>query len=267
MQIAVVQLDIVWEDKTRNHHRVGELLAASDIQPGTLIVLPEMFDTGFSMQLARTAQSSSRESEAVMRQLARQFQSTVLGGVVGPVVQGKASNEAVAFSPAGDELVRYQKQRPFSLVHEGDNYPAGTGEQMFDWNGVCVAPFVCYDLRFPELFRPAVFNGAELIAVIACWPAVRSEHWVRLLQARAIENLAITVGCNRCGEEPGLKFDGRSCAFDHMGAPLFEADSRPQVLKANIDIEALRRWRQKFPALRDGALHYPWLDRKPHQPT
>lgn len=262
MQVAVVQLDIIWEDKSRNHRRAGELLTASGIQPGSLILLPEMFDTGFSMQLARTAQSASRESEAVLRELARQFQSTVLGGVVGPVVDGKASNEAVAFSPEGEELVRYQKQRPFSLFREGDHYPAGSGWQTFDWNGICVAPFVCYDLRFPELFRPAVFSGAELIAVIACWPAVRSEHWFRLLQARAIENLAIAVGCNRCGEEPDLKFDGRSCAFDHMGVPLFEANAQPQVLKANIDVEALRRWRQKFPALRDAVFHQPSLTKQ-----
>jgi omega-amidase len=259
MQVVVVQLDIVWEDKSRNHRRAVELLSASEIQPGSLIVLPEMFDTGFSMQHDRTAQSSSRESEEVLRQIARQFQSTVLGGVVGPIVDGKASNEAVAFSAQGDELVRYQKQRPFSLMHEGDHYPAGGGFKLFEWNGISVAPFICYDLRFPELFRPAALSGAELIPVIACWPAVRSEHWVRLLQARAIENLAITVGSNRCGDEPGLKFDGRSCAFDHMGSPLFEADSQPQILKANIDIEALRRWRQKFPALRDAVEHLPQL--------
>lgn len=259
MQVVVVQLDIVWEEKNRNHRRVVELLAGSQIVPGSLIVLPEMFDTGFSMQLSHTAQTVQRESEAVLRQLARQYRSTVLGGVVGPVVDGKASNQAVAFSPEGDELVRYQKQRPFSLVREGDHYPAGSGGQTFEWNGICVAPFICYDLRFPELFRPAVFSGAELIAVIACWPAVRSEHWVRLLQARAIENLAISVGCNRCGEEPGLKFDGRSCAFDHMGAPLFEADHQPQVLKATLDVEALRRWRQKFPPLRDAVLYQPQL--------
>ena len=251
MQVAVVQLDISWESKAANHARATELLAASAIQPGSLIVLPEMFDTGFSMKLSITAQSQARESEAALRGMAQRFRSTVLGGVVGPVVDGKASNQAVAFSPEGDELVRYQKQRPFSLVREGDHYPAGDGEQLFDWNGVSVAPFVCYDLRFPELFRPAAFRGAELFAVIACWPAVRSEHWVRLLQARAIENLAITVGSNRCGEEPGLVFDGRSCAFDQMGAPLFEADAAAQVVKSDIDIEALRRWRKKFPALRD----------------
>lgn len=255
MQIAVVQLDIVWESKQRNHARVVELLDAAEIGPGTLIVLPEMFDTGFSMNLNITAQGTQRESEAALRAIARQFQSTVLGGVVGPVVDGKASNEAVAFSPDGDELVRYQKQRPFSLVNEGEHYPAGKCEQLFDWNGVTVAPFVCYDLRFPELFRPAAFRGAELIPVIACWPAVRSEHWVRLLQARAIENLAITLGANRCGDEPGLRFDGRSCAFDHMGVALFQAGATPQVCKATIDIDALRAWRRKFPALRD-AMHF-----------
>jgi omega-amidase len=251
MQINVVQLDIHWESKQRNHQRVSELLAAADIQPDSLIVLPEMFDTGFSMNLERTAQTSERESEATLRRLALQYRSTVLGGVVGPVVHGQASNQAVAFSPEGDELVRYQKQRPFSLVGEGDYYPAGSHAELFDWNGVSVAPFVCYDLRFPEVFRPAVFQGAELLLVIACWPAVRSEHWVRLLQARAIENLAIAVGANRCGDEPGLKFDGRSCGFDHMGVPLFEANSAAQVCSAEIDIDALRKWRSKFPALRD----------------
>ncbi len=255
MQVAVVQLDIVWESKARNHARAIELLQASQVEPGSLIVLPEMFDTGFSMNLSITAQSASRESEVALRTIATQFRSTVLGGVVGPVVDGKSSNEAVAFSPEGDELVRYTKQRPFSLVGEGDHYPGGQGELLFDWNGISVAPFVCYDLRFPELFRPAAFRGAELIAVIACWPAVRSEHWVRLLQARAIENLAISVGANRCGQEPGLRFDGRSCAFDHMGVPLFEASSEAQVCKTEVDIDALRRWRQKFPALRDAMQH------------
>ncbi len=251
MQIVAVQLDILWENKDRNHRRVEELLANSSIQAGSLIILPEMFDTGFSMRLDVTANPGQRDSESVLRELAGRYQSAVLGGVVGPVIDGRASNLAVAFSPQGDELVRYQKQKPFSLVGEGDSYPAGSGERIFEWQGVQVAPFVCYDLRFPELFRPAAFQGAELLVVIACWPAARSEHWVRLLQARAIENLAASVGVNRCGEEPGLKFDGRSCAFDHSGIELFQADANPQVLQTSIDIEALRRWRQKFPALRD----------------
>jgi len=251
MHLVAVQLDILWENKSWNHRRARQLLAECTIPTGSLIVLPEMFDTGFSMNLDVTAQTCQRESEDVLRDLAAQYESAVLGGVVGPVVDGQASNLAVAFAPDGSELVRYQKQRPFSLVREEAHYPAGSGHCIFQWQGVQISPFVCYDLRFPELFRPAVFQGAELLVVIACWPAVRSEHWVRLLQARAIENLAVSVGVNRCGEEPNLPFDGRSCAFNHSGVELFQADHTAQVLQTTIDIEALRRWRLRFPALRD----------------
>lgn len=251
MHVAAVQLDIQWENKSRNHQRVWDLLSGCNIPNGSLIVLPEMFDTGFSMNLDATAQTKERESEKVLKELAAHYQSAVLGGVVGPLENGRSSNLAVAFAPDGSELVRYQKQKPFSLFREGDKYPAGRETKRFHWQGVSIAPFVCYDLRFPELFRPAALDGAELLVVIACWPAVRSEHWVRLLQARAIENLAATVGTNRCGDEPSLRFDGRSCAFDHSGNQLFQADASPQVLQAEIDVEALRRWRQKFPALQD----------------
>lgn len=251
MQIVAVQLDILWENKDWNHRRVEQLLAEYSIQPGSLILLPEMFDTGFSMNLEIAAQSPQRESEAFLRELAARYQSTVLAGVIGPMINGQAANLAVAFDAGGDELVQYQKQRPFTLVGEDKKYPPGFAAKIFQWEGVRVAPFVCYDLRFPELFRPAAFQGAELIVVIACWPAVRSEHWVRLLQARAIENLAVCVGVNRCGEEPGLKFDGRTCAFDHFGVEMFQADGHPQVLQTQMDVESLRRWRQKFPALQD----------------
>jgi omega-amidase len=251
VDIVAVQLDIQWERKSSNHQRVGDLLQTVCVEPGSLIILPEMFDTGFSMNLGRTAQTDQRESEHFLKELAIQYRSTVLGGVVSPIVEGRAGNEAVAFSPEGQLLARYRKQRPFSLVGEADHYPAGSESVIFQCNGVSVAPFICYDLRFPELFRPSVFQGAELLAVIACWPAVRSEHWVRLLQARAIENLAFTVGVNRCGEEPNLKFDGRSCVFDHMGHQLLQASNEPQILQCSVDIEAMRTWRRKFPALRD----------------
>ncbi len=251
MQVVVVQLDVAWEDKPKNQQRIAELLRASNVQAGSLILLSEMFDTGFSMNLAATAQSSALESEAFIRQLAQEHQSAVVGGVAGPLVGDMSSNEAVVFGPHGQELARYRKMRPFTLSGEDRWYGRGHAHQVFEWQGVKIAPFICYDLRFPELFRSALDDGAELFVVIACWPAVRSEHWVRLLQARAIENLALVVGANRCGTEPNLPFDGRSCAFDQLGQTLFEADDREQVLMAELDIVAMRKWRQKFPALRD----------------
>lgn len=254
MQIVACQLDIAWEDKPKNHQRVAQLLEGADIEPGALIMLPEMFDTGFSMNVAATAQSAQRESEQFLRDLAIQHQAAVMGGVVAPQVGNMAGNEAVVFAPDGLELARYRKQRPFSLSGEDLHYPGGQKHTLFEWQGVKIAPFICYDLRFPELFREAVSDGAELIVVIACWPAVRSEHWVRLLQARAIENLALVVGVNRCGNEPNLAFDGRSSAFDQLGGFLFEANDQEQMLTTRLDVDAMRTWRKKFPALRDSRM-------------
>ncbi len=237
LQIVAVQIDVQWENKLANQTRVRQLLAEADVRPGGLIILPEMFDTGFSMNLQVTAQGPERQSEAFLREMAQSHAATVLGGVVGPVVGGVASNEAVAFSPEGELLVRYRKRQPFTLMGEDRNYGRGTTAEKFQWQGITVVPFICYDLRFPELFRRPAVEGGELLVVIACWPAVRSEHWVRLLQARAIENLAIAVGVNRCGGEPNLPFDGRSCGFDHLGRPLFEAGPNEEVIK----IEARHR--------------------------
>jgi omega-amidase len=263
MHVMAVQLDMAWEDKAHNRRRALELLAASNVVPGSLIVLPEMFETGFSMHVETTAQSERREGEAFLKELASTYQSAVMGGVVAParpdIATGKpiASNEAVVFGPDGSQLARYRKQQPFSLSGEDRCYPAGEQGVCFEWQGVRIAPFICYDLRFPEIFREAVRQGAEMFVVIACWPAVRSEHWVRLLQARAIENLALAVGVNRCGREPKLEFDGRSCAFDHLGRCLFEADAREQVISCEFDPASMRQWRDKFPALRDSRLLNP----------
>ena len=252
MQVVAVQLNMAWEDKPANHRKVRELLKSVDIDPGALVILPEMFETGFSMNVSVAAQTEARDGEALLRELAEQCNAAVMGGVASPIgPDGKSRNEAVVFAPDGTELVRYQKLQPFTLSGEDQHYPAGDTYRIFEWQGVKIAPFICYDLRFPERFRSAIQAGAEMITLIACWPQKRSEHWVRLLQARAIENLAAVVGVNRCGEEPGLSFDGRSAGFDHMGVALFEADAREQVVIAEVDVEALRSWRAFFPALRD----------------
>lgn len=251
MDIVAVQLDSVWEDKPANHQRVRELLAGTDVPRDALIVLPEMFDTGFSMNADKTAQSEVRESEAFLRELAVEYGAAVLGGVVGPMENGVASNLSVAFAPDGSELVRYRKMQPFTLTGEDKHYGAGDGFKTFAWQGVQIAPFICYDLRFPEVFRPAAQAGAELLVLIACWPTARSEHWVRLLQARAIENQAFTLGVNRCGTDPQFVYDGRSAAFDPMGCAIFECDAQQQIQTFSIDPEAARSWRAKFPALRD----------------
>ena len=164
---------------------------------------------------------------------------------------GKLANEAVAFDPDGQELVRYRKQQPWTPPGEHLHYPPGSGHVIFEWMGVKIAPFICYDLRFPELFRPAAAGGAELICVLASWPCMRSEHWIRLLQARAIENLAYVLGVNRCGDDPNFHYDGRSALFDPQGQPIWEADQREQIWIGQINPQKIHDWREHFPALRD----------------
>ena len=251
MQIVAVQLDIQWEDRAANHEKVRSLLSNQEITPDTLIILPEMFDAGFSMNLVASAQSEARESEIFLADLAQEKGAVVLGGVVAPVENDMGSNEAVAFDANGNELVRYRKMQPFTIGREDQFYQAGNGHQLFEYAGATISPFICYDLRFPEVFRPAAAHGAELIVVIASWPHVRSEHWVRLLQARAIENLAFVVGVNRCGADPDHQYDGRSVAFDPHGNCLFEADGKEQVCVTKIDPDEARDWRARFPALKD----------------
>ena len=122
---------------------------------------------------------------------------------------------------------------------------------LFPWGGFTVAPFVCYDLRFPELFRAAARKGADLLVVIAAWPVKRIEHWLTLLRARAIENQAWVVGVNRCGREPHFIYNGRSVVVDPHGAIVADAGEIEKVLAASVDAEAVRAWRAEFPALRD----------------
>jgi len=124
----------------------------------------------------------------------------------------------------------------------------------FNLGAAVVAPFVCYDLRFPEVFRVASAAGANLMVVIANWPSKRIQHWVTLLQARAIENLSYVIGVNRTGNDPTLEYSGRSVIVDYMGEILADAGSDECVISADLDFEELNRWREGFPALRDRKL-------------
>jgi predicted amidohydrolase len=262
MQALAVQLDIAWEDKPANFAKVRRLLDAARPQPGSLIVLPEMFATGFSMNVAAVHEAGDRPAEKFLAELAKAHQSTVIGGVVNLGPGGKGLNQALIYSPEGQPLVRYDKIHPFTLGDEAVHYTAGEKIALFDWQGggkvAKVAPFVCYDLRFPEIFRSAVRRGAQIMAVIANWPAKRAEHWTTLLKARAIENQACVIGVNRCGTDPKHAYPGRSLIIDPHGNVLADAGEREGVIQAEIDPTLVDSWRRDFPALKD--MH--WRERE-----
>lgn len=251
MHVVGCQLDIAWKDKGTSHARVRRLLAAAPPPPGSLVVLPEMFSTGFSMDVDAVAEGEARASERFLAELARELGVTVLGGVVNRAADGRGLNQAVTFAPSGEEVARYSKLHPFSFAGEDRHYARGREVVLLDVSGVCVAPFVCYDLRFPEVFRVATRRGAHLLAIIANWPTARHAHWRALLVARAIENQAYVVGINRCGRDPSLEYRGGSIVLDPCGEPLAEAGEGPGVVSAECPLAPLEAYRRLFPAVAD----------------
>ncbi len=254
MNVHLVQIDSVWEDRPANHAKARQLIASASPQPGSLIVLPETFSTGFSMKLAVTAEPENGPTEQFLRELAVQYQSCVIGGVVTATSDGRGMNQALAIAPDGSVRSRYTKNYPFSLGGEAQAHIAGTDVSLFAWQGLCIAPLICYDLRFPELSRTAIRAGAEVLIFIAAWPVKRIQHWITLLQARAIENLAYVIGVNRCGTDPDFTYTGRSLVVDPHGLIIADAAEQERVISAQIDPAVLRDWRSQFPALRDAGI-------------
>lgn len=249
MKVVGCQWDLAWEDPEANFARASELL--EHVDGADLVILPEMFSTGFSMDVATVAEEDSSGAEKYLRNLAEEKDAAVLGGLVRGQEDGWGRNELIGFAPGGGELVRYQKNRTFRYTGESQHYVNGKEVSLFEWQAWKVAPLICYDLRFPELFRRATAKGAELIVVIASWPSVRVEHWVTLLRARAIENQAYVVGVNRTGQDPNNEYPGRSVVIDPWGEIVADAGDRDGLVEAGISLETVRGWRDEFPALED----------------
>jgi omega-amidase len=248
-----VQYDIVWEDKTANFSRVRDLVVQSEPQAGGLIVLPEMFATGFSSHLAVTAEREHGHSYEFIQRLAAETHCAVMAGLV--IQQhGVARNVSLTCAPDGSVLCCYAKRHSFSLSQENEVHTAGSEIGHFIWRGVRIAPLVCYDLRFPEVLRDAARLGTDLFICIANWPIKRVQHWITLLQARAIENLAWVAGVNRTGTDPQFSYPGRSLVVDPHGTIIADAADRCQVLTTEIDLTVSDTWRNQFPALQDAGL-------------
>lgn len=250
MNVALVQLDIAWEDMQRNFSRVGELLNRARPAPGTIVVLPELFACGFSMNVDRVGEHEPRATEAFLLETSRRLGVCVIGGVAARSDRG-VSNEAVVTNSHGAIIARYAKLHPFTPAGESEAYVAGDDVVVVECDEFRVAPFVCYDLRFPEIFRRATLRGANLLVVIANWPSSRVEHWITLLRARAIENQAYVIGVNRCGNDPKVAYPGRSIVIEPLGDIVADAGNSETVLQTELDIRKVTDFREKLPFLRD----------------
>jgi predicted amidohydrolase len=251
MKIYCCQFDIAWENKPANFEKVRSLLSAGEIERESLVLLPEMFATGFSMNIAAIAEEEKSATEEFLAQTAREFGMFLMGGVVAEGKHRRGRNEAVLFTPKGEIAARYCKVQPFTLGGESQNYVAGEELIIVPWRGFSLAPFICYDLRFPELFRGAVRRGANLMTVVANWPVTRIQHWVTLLQARAIENQAYVAGVNRCGTDPTLTYNGQSLIVNPAGEIVARAGDGECVISAEVDLKHVTAYRAELPFLKD----------------
>ena len=252
MNVIALQLDIAWENKAANFDKVRRLLTKCAPEKDSLVVLPEMFATGFTMNTAAMGESYGAETEQFLSSTAREFGVCLVAGAPMRGRDGRARNKALVFSPAGELLAFYAKMRPFTPGGEAERYAAGERPVVFHWLDWAIAPFICYDLRFPEIFREATAAGQpHLFAVIANWQPRRIHHWVRLLQARAIENQAYVVGVNRVGSDPQFVYNGRSIVVDPHGEIVADAAAVEASISARLDLAALLEYRRGLPFLAD----------------
>jgi predicted amidohydrolase len=252
VNVIALQFDSEWENKQANFDRVHRLLAAAPPGKDSLVVLPEMFATGFSMNTDAIAEAYGGPTEQFLASTAKEFGVCLVAGAAMRGRDGRARNKALVFSPGGELLAFYAKMRPFTLGGESERYTAGERAIAFRWSDWMISPFVCYDLRFPEIFREAAAaHQPHLFVVIACWPVKRIHHWVRLLQARAIENQAFVVGVNRVGRDPQFEYTGRSVMVDPHGEIFADAGDRECCISAELDLSSLLEYRRGLPFLAD----------------
>jgi len=246
--IALLQLEMAWEDPKANHASAARLLTRAAQAGARLAILPEMFATGFSMRPERIAQEAGGMTETWLVSMARGLGLHILAGVA-ETAAPLPENRALLVSPEGS-IARYAKIHPFSFSGEDEHYGPGARVVTCEVEGVRVTPLICYDLRFPEPFRLAA-DDTDLYAVIANWPERRRGHWQTLLKARAIENLAYVAGVNRVGEGDNLRYLGDSALLSPWGETLVGAAEDETVLIGEVDPAKVSEARAKFPVLAD----------------
>ncbi len=256
MRAHLVQLDIQWEQPQANFDRVRELIEKTLISPGDLIALPELFDCGFTLN-TKDCWDQDDSTLHFLQSLAQETKCIIHGSrSIIPPDQTLAYNCATVLSPnATKPLCEYSKIHPFSMGYEPKAYQGGDSTTSFDWgegeSKLKCCPLICYDLRFPELFRKGVADGSEVFVLGANWPHARQHHWRALLIARAIENQAFVFGINRCGDDPNIHYAGGTIAIDPKGEILGELEDEETVLSVEVDPKALKDWRRKFRVLDD----------------
>jgi len=246
LRIAAVQLEITLGQPEANISRARELLAETDAE---IVLLPELWTTGYDLERAADL-AIHLKSDNEIAKLAREFGVYLCGSVL-EKSGGKFFNAFTIYSPSGELLAVYRKLHLFAPLREPIFLTPGDEPLTIElpWGKTSLA--ICYDLRFPELFRAYAVAGARLMLVCAEWPHPRLEHWRTLLRARAIENQAYVVACNAVGRANETVFFGHSMIINPWGEVLAEAEEAETILSGEFDLAQVDQIRQQFPVLQD----------------
>jgi len=242
LKLALAQLDIAWEDKIVNKETAQQFIKQAATENADMILFPEMTLTGFSMNTPLIGETNNETTE-FFNEMSSKFNISIGFGYVDGTSNSKNIYSVVA--PSGAELVNYTKIHPFSFGEETEFYQSGNGVCTFDAFDFTISPFICYDLRFPEIFQIAS-KTATLITVAANWPIERREHWIILLKARAIENQCYIAGINRVGQGNGLSYSGDSMIIDPLGNIISSLYMEDGLIIADIFPYIVTQTRENF---------------------
>ncbi|MGN0438592.1 MAG: nitrilase-related carbon-nitrogen hydrolase [Lachnospiraceae bacterium] len=249
MKIGLTQMDIAWEDKEKNKETVKKFLEKGKAQGLDLIVFPEMTLTGFTMNTSYAGEEILfSDTLRFFKEMSFTYSMAIAFGYVEDF--GKEYYNKLIIVSQGKIIYDYDKIHPFNYGEEGEHYIGGNEVKTVVYQNMCLSGFVCYDLRFPEIFQ-AVSGDAELILIIANWPKERIVHWETLLKARAIENQCYIVGVNRIGTGNGITYTESSMAFDPLGERLTKPHSKSDLMVIDVNHAHVKNVRQKFPFKKD----------------
>lgn len=249
LRISLAQIDIEWENIQENLRRLEIKLQALSGKTD-IVVLPEMFSTGFTMQSHLFAETINGNTISTLRKWATKYNLALVGSFI--CSENEAYYNRAFFLAPNNEEYFYDKRHLFRMGNEPKHFSAGDKRCIFNWQGWKISLLVCYDLRFPVWSRN-VINEYDLLIYVANWPASRSHVWDTLLCARAIENQSYVCGVNRIGNDGiGISYNGGSALYNMKGENLVNFTKNEECIRTvNLEIDSLRSFRTKFPAWRD----------------
>lgn len=252
LKIASIQTDLIWEDKLKNVDKFTKLFAQLDADTD-IVVLPEMFTTGFSMKPEKFAERMSGDTMMWLSVMANKYQIVICGSLI--LKEHNQYYNRFVWVQADGQIFTYDKIHLFSLAKENEHYVAGDTIIQIEYEGWKIRPAICYDLRFPATLRNKIANNMydyDILIIPANWPEKRVHAWKTLLQARAIENQCYVIGVNRIGSDGNEHYySGDSLSCDALGELLYHTTHEAKINYGLYDYDALYDIRQKLPFLKD----------------